>query len=109
MLFTLTQNNGTPIPPSAFTVHNADGSTSSGLNVVMSGPTTDYSLPPQIRERADAATASGANYSYTFTHAIPADSTGTWAFSIEARLTVTLNPAPSDTATVRDSAFNPVF
>jgi OmcA/MtrC family decaheme c-type cytochrome len=109
VLFTISQNNGTPIPPSAFTVQNADGSTSSGLNVVMSGPTTDYSLPPQIRERADAATASGANYSYTFTHAIPADSTGTWAFSIEARLTVTLNPAPADTANVRDSAFNPVF
>ena len=97
VLFTLTQNDGTPIPPSAFTTTNSDGSTSSGLNVVMSGPTLDYSIPPQIRERADGATASGASYSYTFTNAIPADATGTWGFSIEARLTVTLNPAPKDT------------
>jgi OmcA/MtrC family decaheme c-type cytochrome len=75
----------------------------------MSGPTTDYSVPPQIRERADGAAASGANLSYTFKTAIPPDATGTWGFSIEARLTVTLNPAPRDTATVRDAAFNPVF
>lgn len=74
----------------------------------MSGPTLDYSIPPQIRERADGATASGASYSYTFTNAIPADATGTWGFSIEARLTVTLNPAPKDTTTAKDSAFNPV-
>ena len=107
--FTLTQNDGTPIPPSAFTTVNSDGSTSSGLNVIMSGPTTDYSIPPQIRERADGATSSGGNSSYTFRTAIPADATGTWGFSIEARLTVTLDPAPQDTTTARDSAFNPVF
>ena len=109
VFFHLTRNDGTPIPPSAFTTVNADGTTSSGLNVIMSGPTTDYSIPPQIRERADGATASGTNYSYTFTKVIPADATGTWGFSIEARLTVTLNPAPKDTTTARDSAFNPVF
>jgi OmcA/MtrC family decaheme c-type cytochrome len=109
IVFTVTQNDGTPIPPSAFTVHNSDGTTSSGLNVLMSGPTTDYALPPQIRERADGATASGSNYTYTFTNAIPSDSTGTWGFSVEARLTVTLNPAPHDTTTVRDAAFNPVY
>ena len=109
VLFNITQNDGTPIPPSAFTVLNSNGTTSSGLNVVMSGPTTDYSVPPQIRERADGATPSGSNYSYKFTTPIPADSTGTWGFSIEARLTVTLSPAPHDTATVRDAAFNPVF
>jgi OmcA/MtrC family decaheme c-type cytochrome len=109
VLFTITQNDGTPIPPSAFTTVNSDGTTSSGLNLLMSGPTTDYALPPQIRERADAATVSGTSYSYTFKTPIPADATGTWGFSIEARLTVTLNPAPSDTTTVRDAAFNPVF
>jgi OmcA/MtrC family decaheme c-type cytochrome len=109
IVLNLTQNDGTPIPPSAFTTQNSDGSTSSGLNVLMSGPTTDYSIPPQIRERADGATASGANYTYTFNTPIPADATGTWGFSIEARLTVTLNPAPSDTTTVRDAAFNPIF
>jgi OmcA/MtrC family decaheme c-type cytochrome len=108
IVFNIAQNDGTPIPPSAFTTQNADGTTSSGLNVLMSGPTTDYAIPPQIRERADGATASEANYSYTFTNAIPAVATGTWGFSIEARLTVTLNPAPHDTSTVKDAAFNPV-
>jgi OmcA/MtrC family decaheme c-type cytochrome len=109
VVFNITQNDGTPIPPSAFTTQNSDGTTSSGLNVIMSGPTTDYALPPQIRERADGATASGSNYSYTFMTPIPPGSTGTWGFSIEARLTVTLNPAPHDTTTARDAAFNPVF
>ena len=111
VLFTITQNDGTtPILPSAFTVVNPNGTTSSGLNVIMSGPTTDYAVPPQIRERADGATASGSNYSYTFKAAIPSDSTGTWGFSIEARLVVTLNPAPRlGPATVRDAAFNPLF
>jgi OmcA/MtrC family decaheme c-type cytochrome len=109
IVFNITQNDGTPVPPSAFTTQNSDGSTSSGLNVIMSGPTTDYALPPQIRERADGATASGSNYSYTFKTAIPADATGTWGFSIEARRTVILDPAPSpDDADVREAAFNPV-
>ena len=111
IVFTITQNDGTPIAPSAFTVQNSNGTTSSGLNVIMSGPTTDYAIPPQIRERADAAAASGGNYTYTFTHSIPADAAGTWGFSIEARLVVTLNPGPngSTTTTVRDAAFNPVY
>jgi OmcA/MtrC family decaheme c-type cytochrome len=109
VVFNIKQNDGTPIPPSAFTTVNSDGTTSSGLNVIMSGPTTDYAIPPQLRERADGATPSGGNYSYTFMEPIPADATGTWGFSIEARLTVNLNPAPRDTTTARDAAFNPVF
>jgi OmcA/MtrC family decaheme c-type cytochrome len=109
VVFNLKQNDGTPIPPSAFTTTNSDGSTSSGLNVIMSGPTADYSIPPQLRERADGATASGGNYSYTFMEPIPADASGTWGFSIEARLTVNLSPAPRDTTSVKDAAFNPVF
>src|SRR5262249_28105613 len=109
VVFSLTQNDGTPIPPSAFTTTNSDGSTSSGLNVIMSGPTLDYAIPPQIREPADGAAAAGGNYSYTFNAAVPTDATGTWGFSIEARLTVNLNPAPSDTSSVKDAAFNPVF
>jgi OmcA/MtrC family decaheme c-type cytochrome len=109
VVFNIAQNDGTPIVPSAFTTQNSDGTTSSGLNVIMSGPTTDYAIPPQIRERADGATASGTNYTYTFEEPIPAGSVGTWGFSLEARLTVNLNPAPSDTTSVKDAAFNPVF
>jgi len=108
IVFNITQNDGSSVPPSSFTTQNSDGTTSSGLNVIMSGPTTDYAIPPQIRERADGATASGPNFSYTFATAIPPDAKGTWGFSIEARRTVTLNPAPSDSNTVREAAFNPV-
>ena len=72
VLFTITENDGTPIPPGSFTVHNSDGSTSS-LNVVMSGPTTDYSLPPSSASAPTARRRAATNDSYTFTHAIPAD------------------------------------
>jgi OmcA/MtrC family decaheme c-type cytochrome len=108
VVFNLTRNDGTPIPPSAFAP--ATPTSRPNLNLIMSGPTTDYALPPQIRERADGATPSGGNYTYTFTAPIPADSTGTWAFSIEARLPVTLNPAPRlGPTSVNDAAFNPVY
>ena len=109
VIFQLTENDGTPIPPSAFTSVNSDGTTSSGLNVIMGGPTTDYAINPQsasaptARRRAEPTTATRSR------HAIPADATGTWAFSIEARLTVTLNPAPSGHHDREGSAFNPVF
>lgn len=107
VLFTITQNDGTPIPPSAFAPTTPTGR--ANLNLIMSGPTTDYSLPPQIRERADGATTSASGYVYTFTHAIPADASGTWGFSIEARLPVTLNPHPADATTVNDAALNPLY
>ncbi len=47
--FTLTQNDGTVLPPAPFT---------SNLNIVMGGPTTDYAINP-FRERADGATFNG--------------------------------------------------
>ena len=50
-----------------------------------------------------------ARLCYTFTHAIPSDATGTWAFSMEVRRTVTLDPAPPDSPTVTEAAFNPIF
>ena len=74
----------------------------------MGGPTTDYAINP-FREGAKAAAFDGTTATYTFTNAIPANATGTWAFSLEARRTITLSPAPSDTPTVNESAFNPVF
>ena len=97
--FTLAQNDGTPINPASF---------GSGINVVMSGPTTDYAINP-FREGAKTAAFDGKTATYTFTNAIPANATGTWAFALEARRTITLNPAPADSPTVNESAFNPVF
>ena len=96
--FQITENDGTVVAPASL---------GSNLNVVMGGPTTDYAINP-FRERADGATVSGDTASYTFTHAIPADAIGTWAFSMEVRRTVTLDPAPSDGPNVTEGAFNPV-
>jgi OmcA/MtrC family decaheme c-type cytochrome len=98
--FKLTNGDGSILDPKTF---------GSGLNIDLGGPTSDYMLFPLIRERADGATFSGSVATYTFTNAIPADATGTWAFAIECRRTVTLDPAPMDgPATYSEGAFNPI-
>ncbi len=97
--FKLTNNDGTILAPTPFT---------SNLNIVMGGPTTDYAINP-FRERADGATFNGSIASYTMTNPVPDNATGTWAFSIEARRTVNLDPHPNDQTTFTEGAFNPVF
>ena len=97
--FKLTNNDGTILAPTPFT---------SNLNIVMGGPTTDYAINP-FRERADGAAFNGSVASYTMTHPVPDNATGTWAFSIEARRTVNLDPHPTDAPTFTEGAFNPVF
>jgi hypothetical protein len=97
--FRLTNNDGTILAPTPFAAN---------LNVLMGGPTTDYAINP-FRERADGATFNGSVASYTMTHPVPDNATGTWAFSIEARRTVTLDPHPTDAPTFTEGAFNPVF
>lgn len=101
-------------PTVKFQLANGDGSAvnpgpfGSNLNLLLGGPTTDYAVDP-FRENASGAAFDGTTATYTFTHAIPADATGTWAVSIEARRTVTLNPAPkAGPATVTEGALNPV-
>jgi len=96
--FKLTNNDGTILPPGPFT---------SNLNVLMGGPTTDYAINP-YRERADGAAFDGTTATYTMKAAIPADATGTWAFSIEARRTVNLDPHPNNQTTFTEGAMNPV-
>jgi OmcA/MtrC family decaheme c-type cytochrome len=96
--FTLAQNDGTPINPASL---------GSSLNALMGGPTTDYAINP-FREGASGAAFDGTTATYTFTHAIPADAVGTWAFTLEGRRTVTLNPHPMDNTSVTESLFNPV-
>jgi OmcA/MtrC family decaheme c-type cytochrome len=98
--FKLTNGDGTILDPKPF---------GTSLNIVLGGPTSDYTLFPVIRERADGAVFNGTVGTYTFTNAIPADASGTWTFSIEARRTVTLNPAPQGgPATYSEGAFNPI-
>ena len=101
-------------PTVQFQITNGDGSAvnpkdlGANLNLILGGPTTDYAVDP-FRERADGAAFDGTTATYTFTNAIPAGATGTWAVSIEARRTITLNPAPvKGPTTVTEGAFNPV-
>ncbi|MGH9367223.1 MAG: OmcA/MtrC family decaheme c-type cytochrome [Thermoanaerobaculia bacterium] len=102
--FKITENDATPVPPASFTTPTGG----SNLNLLLGGPTTDYAINPR-RERADGASFNGTIATYTFNNAIPANATGTWAFSIEARRTVTLDPAPHDSPTITEGAFNPVY
>jgi OmcA/MtrC family decaheme c-type cytochrome len=97
--FRLTENDGTLVTPSSL---------GTDLKVLMGGPTTDYEMQP-FREEAQSAHFDGATASYTFTNAIPANATGTWGFSIEARRNVAVQYPPSpEEPTIREAAFNPV-
>jgi OmcA/MtrC family decaheme c-type cytochrome len=104
---TLTENDGTVLDPKNF-------GASSSVNFLLGGPTTDYGTnqtPPAqpIRESAAGASFNGSVATYTFLKAIPADAKGTWAVAIEARRTITLNPAPNKgPATYTEGAVNPI-
>ena len=97
--FKLTNGDGSILDPKTF---------GSNLNIDLGGPTSDYTLFPVIRERADGAVFNGTVGTYTFTNPIPADATGTWAFSIECRRTVPLARADGTTINYSEGAFNPV-
>jgi OmcA/MtrC family decaheme c-type cytochrome len=96
--FRITENDGTFVAPSSL---------GTSLNLLMGGPTTDYAIQP-FREQAQGATVSGNKASYTFTNPIPADATGSWAFSIEARRDVAVAFPPPGDDTIREAAFNPI-
>ncbi len=101
--FQLKQNDGTPIAPAYF-------GTGRILAVLMGGPTTDYAVNPNdFRENANGAGFDGTTATFTFTHAIPQDATGTWAFSLEARQSVALDPHSHDELSFSETAFNPVY
>src|SRR6185369_6054078 len=84
--FKLTENDGTVLDPKNF-------GAGSSVNILLGGPTTDYAIDP-FRENAANGTFSGGIATYTFTNAIPVSAKGSWAVAIEARRTITLNPAP---------------
>lgn len=108
--FTLLNNAGVPVPLTSL----------SSLSATMAGPTTDYgttnfgvSTPGYVSEsmlKAAQCSQSG-NCMYTFTHAVPAGSTGTFAIGIEARRSETV-PQLIDGNTVQTAisygAANPV-
>ncbi len=89
-------------PVVSFTVVNSAGAAIplaqlGSISFTMAGPTTDYgytsfgsdvTTPGYVTESAAKATCDGAgNCLYTFTHAVPAQATGTYAIAVEARRT----------------------
>jgi len=109
--FTVLDNKKNPVPLSAL----------GSLSITMAGPTTDYgytsfgsdvTTPGYVTESATKATCSSSgSCTYTFTHAVPAKATGTYAVAIEARRTDTvpelINGSTVQTA-IEYGAANPV-
>jgi OmcA/MtrC family decaheme c-type cytochrome len=105
---------GTPI--------NANSLTTSPnkLSLVLVGPTTDYGYtsfgsdvtsPGYVSENAAATSTCGGDgtCTYTFTHAIPANATGTYAVGVEARRGQTLLPNTVKQMTTQYGADNKVL
>jgi OmcA/MtrC family decaheme c-type cytochrome len=95
--FTIKDNSG-----AAITMAQMTGG-SNRMAFVMAGPTTDYGYtsfgadvktPGYVSENPvpTAKCSSDGSCSYTFTHAVPAGATGTYAIGVEARRGLTLLP-----------------
>ena len=93
--FTVKDNAGNPIPMSKFATSPAS------LSLTMAGPTSDYgytsfgsdvTTPGYVTESVVTAASCGSDgtCTYTFSHAVPAKATGTYAVGIEGRLSATL-------------------
>ncbi|MGD1093031.1 MAG: OmcA/MtrC family decaheme c-type cytochrome [Bryobacteraceae bacterium] len=106
--FTLKDNSGNGLAISSTTT----------VTLTMSGPTTDYgatnfgansTTPGYVSESPTAAACNSSGVcSYTFTHPIPAGSTGTYAIGGEARTAVTVLAGTTASQSVSLGAPNPV-
>jgi OmcA/MtrC family decaheme c-type cytochrome len=108
--FTLKDNKGNGVPPSAL----------GALSLTMAGPTTDYgytsfgsdtaATPGYVTEAATAGASCGPDgtCTYTFTHAVPAGATGTYAIGLETRRSETILSGTPEQQTVQYGAANPV-
>ena len=111
--YTLKDFSGAPIPLSAM------AASPSKIALNMAGPTTDYGAtvfagvtsPGYVSETATTASQCGPDgtCTYTFTHAIPAGATGTFAIGIEARRGYTILPGTVQQATTQYGADNKVI
>jgi OmcA/MtrC family decaheme c-type cytochrome len=107
--FTMKDDSGNNIPLSKL----------GSLSLVMSGPTTDYgatnfgsdttNTPGYVSESAlKAPCDASGNCAYTFTHVIPAGSTGTFAIGGESRMSVTVLAGTNAEQTFNVATKNPV-
>ena len=107
--FTLQNGNGDPLPLSQL----------GGIQFTMAGPTTDYgytsfgsnvTTPGYVTESAAKASCDGSgNCMYTFTHAVPAAASGTYAIGVEARRTEMVLEGTTKQQSITYSAPNKVF
>lgn len=95
--FKITNGDGSPVAPSSL----------DRLNIVVAGPTTDYTK--EVSESATGATVSGDAAVYTFSEPLPADAEGTFAFSMDAYRFVTIDNGTDEGLEVREAAFNPIY
>ena len=77
------------------------------LNLMMTGPTTEYN--GYISEDARKAAIVGGQYVYSFNAALPATAAGSYAVGIEGYNNVTIDANTMNAVTVRDVGFNQVF
>jgi OmcA/MtrC family decaheme c-type cytochrome len=106
--FTVKDGSGKPLPLSAL----------GSISFTMAGPTTDYgntsfgstvTTPGYVTESAAGATCDvNANCQYTFTHVVPAKSTGTYAIGVEARRSETVLAGTSTQRAIQYGAPNKV-
>ena len=97
VLFSLKNNAGQVINPSTLNF----------FNVLVAGPTTDYTTV--VSESAiTSSVAAGENFSYTFKAPIPANAVGSWAAGAEAYRNVMIDEGQPQLSQVRETAENPV-
>jgi OmcA/MtrC family decaheme c-type cytochrome len=107
--FTLNDNSGAAVPLSQL----------DSLSFILAGPTTDYghtnfgsdvTTPGYVSESATTAAQCGTNgaCTYTFTHAVPTGSHGTFAIGMEGRRTEILLPGTVSETSVQYGGKNVV-
>lgn len=112
--FSVRDFSGNAVPMSALTT------SPNRIALTLAGPTSDYGYTNfgsdvtthgyvQENPAASAQCASDGTCTYTFTHALPANATGTYAIGIEARRSLTILPGTTIQQTVNYGAINKVF
>jgi len=106
-------------PTVTFAIKNDDGTPVDGTKVrtfspILAGPTSNYSTFWRENGLASGSTpgtfdAAAGTTSYSFTHALPEDATGTWTMAADISRNAGLKRGDGNPdITVREVAFNPV-